>query len=110
MFHLKLYIRKQNQVNKNIGIFSGSSSLGSENVKIENCHIVKWTDADYWTRLNHAIGMGYQIKQNIILTGDLNSDLFISHNNNIGPSKKILMHYDHLYQMGLSKHPKKNNV
>ena len=43
----------------------------------------EWTDADYWTRLNHAIGMGYQIKQNIILTGDLNSDLFISHNNKL---------------------------
>ena len=27
--------------------------------------------------------MGYQIKQNIILTGDLNSDLFISHNNKL---------------------------
>ena len=25
-------------------------------------------------------GMGYQINQNIILTGDLNSDLFTSHN------------------------------
>jgi hypothetical protein len=30
----------------------------------------EWTDADYWTRLNHAIGMGYQINQNIILTGN----------------------------------------
>ena len=43
----------------------------------------EWTDADYWTRLNHAIGMGYQINQNIILTGDLNSDLFTSHNNKL---------------------------
>jgi hypothetical protein len=32
---------------------------------------------------NHAIGMGYQINQNIILTGDLNSDLFTSHNNKL---------------------------
>jgi hypothetical protein len=39
----------------------------------------EWTDADYWTRLNHAIGMGYQINQNIILSGDLNSALFTSH-------------------------------
>jgi hypothetical protein len=27
--------------------------------------------------------MGYQINQNIILTGDLNSDLFTSHNNKL---------------------------
>ena len=43
----------------------------------------EWTDTDYWTRLNHAIGMGYQINQNIILTGDLNSDLFSSRNNKL---------------------------
>ena len=43
----------------------------------------EWTDADYWTRLNHAIGMGYQINQNIILTGDLKSDLFSSRNNKL---------------------------
>jgi hypothetical protein len=43
----------------------------------------EWKDADYWTRLNHAIGMGYQINQNIILTGDLNSDLFSSRNNKL---------------------------
>ena len=43
----------------------------------------EWTDANYWTRLNHAIGMGYPINQNIILTGDLNSDLFTSHNNKL---------------------------
>ena len=43
----------------------------------------EWTDADYWTRLNHAIGMVYQINQNIILTGDLNSDLFSSRNNKL---------------------------
>jgi hypothetical protein len=27
--------------------------------------------------------MGYQINQNIILTGDMNSDLFTSHNNKL---------------------------
>ena len=43
----------------------------------------EWKDADYWTRLNHAIGMGYQMNQNIILTGDLNSDLFSSRNNKL---------------------------
>ena len=43
----------------------------------------EWKDADYWTRLNHAIGMGHQINQNIILTGDLNSDLFSSRNNKL---------------------------
>ena len=43
----------------------------------------EWTDADYWTRLNHDIGMGYQINQDIILTGDLNSDLFSSRNNKL---------------------------
>jgi hypothetical protein len=43
----------------------------------------EWKDADNWTRLNYAIGMGYQINQNIILTGDLNSDLFSSRNNKL---------------------------
>jgi hypothetical protein len=43
----------------------------------------EWKDADNWTRLNYAIGMGYQINQNIILTCDLNSDLFSSRNNKL---------------------------
>jgi hypothetical protein len=36
--------------------------------------------------------MGYQITQNIILTGDLNSDLFTSHNNKLidGHSSTLL--------------------
>jgi hypothetical protein len=35
----------------------------------------EWTDADYWTRLNHAIGMGYQINQNIIAPTTYEIDL-----------------------------------
>jgi hypothetical protein len=54
-------------------------------MRVRSFHYVihEWTDADTWTRLNHDIGMGYQINQNIILTGDLNSDLFTSHNNKL---------------------------
>jgi hypothetical protein len=33
--------------------------------------------------ISDGIGMGYQMNQNIILTGDLNSDLFSSRNNKL---------------------------
>ena len=40
-------------------------------------------DNEYWTRLNHAIGVGYQVNDNIVILGDLNSDLFITNNNTL---------------------------
>ena len=46
-----------------------------------NTYRPEWTDNEYWTRLNHAIGMGYQVNDNIVMLGDLNSDLFIANNN-----------------------------
>ena len=43
----------------------------------------EWTDTEYWTRLSHAIGMAYQITENIVILGDLNSDLFNTNNNKL---------------------------
>ena len=48
-----------------------------------NTYRPEWTDNEYWTRLNHAIGMGYQVNDNIVILGDLNSDLFIANNNKL---------------------------
>ena len=48
-----------------------------------NTYRPEWTDNEYWTRLNHAIGVGYQINDNIVILGDLNSDLFITNNNKL---------------------------
>ena len=42
-----------------------------------NAYRPEWTDSEYWTRLSHAIGMGYQVNDNILILGDSNSDLFI---------------------------------
>ena len=42
-----------------------------------NTYRHEWTDSEYWTRLSHAIGMGYQVNDNILILGDSNSDLFI---------------------------------
>jgi hypothetical protein len=50
----------------------------------------EWTDVDYWTRLNHVIGRGYQINQDIILTGDMNYDVFTSHNNKLIDTMNLL--------------------
>jgi hypothetical protein len=81
-----------NRVKQRTAVFRNSRGLFNSIRQIKQIHCVnqfivtyrpEWTDADYWTRLNHAIGMGYQINQNIILTGDLNSDLFTSHNNKL---------------------------
>jgi hypothetical protein len=43
----------------------------------------EWTENEYWTRLNHAIGMGYHVNDNIVILGDLNSHLFIANNNKL---------------------------
>jgi hypothetical protein len=32
-------------------------------------------DVFHWARLNHAIGFAYQVNENIVISGDLNSDL-----------------------------------
>lgn len=34
----------------------------------------EWTDADFWTRLNNSIEHSYQFNENIVITGDLNSN------------------------------------
>jgi hypothetical protein len=41
------------------------------------------TDIDYWTRLTYAIELALQINENIIITGDLNSNLLCSNNNEL---------------------------
>jgi hypothetical protein len=48
-----------------------------------NTYRPEWTGNEYWTRLNHAIVMGYQVHDNIVIVGDLNSDLFIANNNKL---------------------------
>jgi hypothetical protein len=40
-------------------------------------------DTEYWTRIHHAIGMGYQVNDKIVILDDLNSDLFIANNNKL---------------------------
>ena len=43
----------------------------------------EWSGAEYWIRLNHAIGLAYQISDKIVLVGDLNSNLLASQNNKL---------------------------
>jgi hypothetical protein len=46
-----------------------------------NTNRPEWTDSEYCARLNHAIGLGYQVSENIVISGDLNSDLMsLNHN------------------------------
>ena len=40
-----------------------------------NTYRHEWTDSEYWACLNHAIGLAYQVNENIVIPGDLNSDL-----------------------------------
>jgi hypothetical protein len=40
-------------------------------------------DYGYWARLDHAIGLAYQVKENIVISGDLNSDLMSLNNNKL---------------------------
>ncbi|XP_063408362.1 uncharacterized protein LOC134691483 [Mytilus trossulus] len=40
-------------------------------------------DTDFWARLNHAIETAFQLNENIVITGDLNSDLFNVNNNKL---------------------------
>ena len=55
-----------------------------------NTYRPEWTDSEYWTRLNHAIGVGYQVNDNIVILGDLNSDLFIANNNKLIETMMLL--------------------
>jgi hypothetical protein len=41
------------------------------------------TDIDYWTRLTYAIELALQVNENIIITGDLNSNLLCSNNDKL---------------------------
>jgi hypothetical protein len=38
---------------------------------------------DYWTRLTYAIELALHVNENIIITGDLNSNLLCSNNNKL---------------------------
>jgi hypothetical protein len=49
-----------NRVKQRTAVFRNSRGLFNN---IRQIYRPEWTDADYWTRLNHAIGMGYQINQ-----------------------------------------------
>ena len=44
------------------------------------CEPHRWC-TDYWTRLTYAIELALQVNENIIITGDLNSNLLCSNNN-----------------------------
>jgi hypothetical protein len=48
-----------------------------------NTYRPEWTDSEYWVRLNHAIGLAYQVNENIVISGDLNSDLMSLNNNTL---------------------------
>ena len=48
-----------------------------------NTYRPEWTDYGYWARLDHAIGLAYQVKENIVISGDLNSDLMSLNNNKL---------------------------
>ena len=48
-----------------------------------NTYRPEWTDSEYWARLNHAIGLAYQVNENIVISGDLNSDLMSLNNNKL---------------------------
>ena len=49
------------------------------------CNIYRppWTYIDYWTRLTYAIELALQVNENIIITGDLNSNLLCSNNDKL---------------------------
>ena len=48
-----------------------------------NTYRPEWTDQEYWARLTHAIEMGYQTSENIVIAVDLNSDLLSQNNNRL---------------------------
>jgi hypothetical protein len=48
-----------------------------------NAYRPEWTDSEYWAPLIHAIGLAYQGNENIVISGDLNSDLISLYNNTL---------------------------
>ena len=48
-----------------------------------NTYRPELTDQEYWARLIHAIEIRYQINENIVIIGDLNSDLLTTNNNKL---------------------------
>jgi hypothetical protein len=48
-----------------------------------NTYHSQWTDNEYWSRLTHAIELAHQINENIVISGDLNSNLFNVNNNKL---------------------------
>ena len=47
------------------------------------------TDNEYWSRLTHAIELAHQINENIVISGDLNSNLFNVNNNKLNNNKLV---------------------
>jgi hypothetical protein len=48
-----------------------------------NTYRPQWTVNEYWSRLTHAIELAHQINENIVISGDLNSNLFNVNNNKL---------------------------
>jgi len=48
-----------------------------------NTYRPQWTDNEYWSRLTHAIELAHQINENIVISGDLNSNHFNVNNNKL---------------------------
>ena len=48
-----------------------------------NTYRPQWTDINYWTRLTHAIELAFDFNQNIVIVGDLNSNLLCTNNNKL---------------------------
>ena len=49
-----------------------------------NAYRPQWTRRDeYWSRLTHAIELAHQINEHIVISGDLNSNLFNVSNNKL---------------------------
>ena len=66
-------------------IFTRSISLllFGQSFLLCNTYRPPFTDIDYWTRLTYAIELALQVNENIIITGDLNSNLLCSNNNKV---------------------------
>ena len=51
-----------------------------------NTYRPEWTDSEYWARLNHAIGLAYQVNENIV-----NSDLMSLNSNKLIDMMKLFI-------------------
>ena len=70
----------QNDVDETIWI---NVRARGQTFRLCNAYRPEWTDSEYWTRLNHAMAMGYQVNNNIVILGVSNSNLFIDNNNTL---------------------------